>query len=109
MNRTWVAAIALIAAVALPSGVFAHVGHPHRFMGTVSAVDAEQIDVKTKDGTVLTFTLDEKTIYRQGKTKVVGKLPKVGERVVVSAMEVEEGQMMTAETVQLPVPATASR
>ena len=78
-------------------------------MGTVSAVDDTQIEVETKDGEVLTFTLDEKTIYRQGKTQVVGRLLEVGQRVVVSALEVEEGQTMTAETVQLPVPATASR
>ncbi len=109
MKRTWVAAIALIVAFALPSVVFAHAGHPHRFMGTVSAVQAEQIEIEMKDGKVVTFALDEKTIYRQGKTKVVGKLPQVGQRVVVSAMEVEEGQTMTAETVQLPVPARASR
>ena len=99
MNRTWVAAIALIVAVALPSGVFAHAGHPHRFMGTVSAVDAEQIEVELKDGEIVTFTLDEKTIYRQGKTKVIGKLPKEGERVVVSAMPVDPGQVMVAVTV----------
>ena len=109
MSRTWIAAIALIVAVALPSVVFGHEGHPHRFMGTVSAVDDTQIEVETKDGEVLTFTLDEKTIYRQGKTQVVGRLLEVGQRVVVSALEAEEGQTMTAETVQLPVPATASR
>ena len=109
MYRTWVAAVALIVAVALPSVVFAHEGHPHRFMGTVSVVQSEQIEVETKDGEVLTFALDENTIYRQGKTQVVGSLLEVGQRVVVSAMEVEEGQTMTAETVQLPVPATASR
>ena len=109
MNRTWVAVVALVVAIALPSVVLAHAGHPHRFMGTVSAVQAEQIDVETKDGEMLTFKLDEKTIYRQGKTKVIGKLPTVGQRVVVSAMEVEERQTMTAATVQLPVPATASR
>ena len=109
MYRTWVAAVALIVAVALPSVMFAHEGHPHRFMGTVSAVQSEQIEVETKDGEVLTFALDENTIYRQGKAQVVGSLLEVGQRVVVSAMEVEEGQTMTAETVQLPVPATASR
>jgi len=109
MTRNWVAAAALIVAVASPSLLFAHAGHPHRFMGTVSAVDNEQIEIEAKDGEMLTFKLDEKTIYRQGKTKVVGKLPEVGQRVVVSAMEVEEGQTMTAETVQLPAPATASR
>ncbi len=111
MNRSWpwLAVVALIVALAVPSVVLAHAGHPHRFMGTVSTVQGKQIEVETKDGTVLTFVLDEKTIYRQGKTKVVGKLPTVGQRVVVSAMEVEEGQTMTAETVQMPVPATASR
>ena len=41
--------------------------------------------------------------------EVVGKLPKVGERVVVSAIPVEESKLMVAETVQLPVPATAAR
>ena len=46
-------------------------------------------------------TRDEKTIYRQGKTKVIGKLPTVGQRVVVSAMEVEEGQTMTAACLPL--------
>lgn len=109
MNRTWISALVLIVAIASPSVLFAHAGHPHRFMGTVSAVDTEQIEVEAKDGALLTFTLDEKTVYRQGKTKVVGKLPTVGQRVVVSAMPVEEGQVMIAETVQLPVPATASR
>lgn len=109
MNRTWLAAAALIVAIALPTLVSAHEGHPHRFRGTVSVVQDEMIEITLTDGTLVSFTLDEKTIYRQGKTQVVGKLPAVGERVVVSAMQVEEGQTMTAETVQLPVPATASR
>ena len=109
MNRTWVAGIALIVALALSSAALAHEGHPHRFMGTVSAVQDEQIEVKLTDGTTVTFVLDAKTIYRQGKMKVIGKLPKAGERVVVSAMPVEAGKTMTAVTVQLPIPATATR
>lgn len=109
MNRTWIAGVALIVALAFSSVVFAHEGHPHRFMGTVSAMQDEQIEVTLTDGKIVTFKLDAKTIYRQGKTKVIGKLPKAGERVVVSAMPVAAGEMMTAETVQLPVPATASR
>ena len=109
MYRTWVAAVALIVAVALPSVMSAHEGHPHRFMGTVSAAESEQIEVETTDGAVVTFKLDETTVYRQGKSEVVARLLEVGERVVVSALEVEEGQTMIAEIVQLPVPATASR
>ena len=109
MNRTWVAGIALIVALALSSVALAHEGHPHRFMGTVSAVQDEQIEVKLIDGKIVTFVLDAKTIYRQGKMKVIGKLPKAGERVVVSAMPVEAGKTMTAVTVQLAIPATATR
>ena len=109
MNRSWVAGIALIVALALSPVALAHEGHPHRFMGTVSAVQDQQIEVKLTDGKIVTFELDAKTVYRQGKTKVIGKLPKAGERVVVSAMPVDAGKTMIAVTVQLPVPATASR
>lgn len=109
MNRIWIAGIALIAILALSPVARAHEGHPHRFMGTVSAVQDGQIEVKTTDGKIVAFALDAKTIYRQGKTQVSGKLPKVGERVVVSAMPVAAGKVMSAQTVQLPVPAVAAR
>ena len=109
MTKQSIVAAAALIALLVPVAALAHEGHPHRFMGTVSAVQDEQLEVKLTDGEVVTFTLNAETIYRQGKTEVVGKLPKAGERVVVSAMPVEEGKVMVAETVQLPVPATASR
>jgi hypothetical protein len=109
MTKQSIVAVAALIALLVPVAALAHEGHPHRFMGTVSAVQDEQLEVKLTDGEVVTFTLNAETIYRQGKTEVVGKLPKVGERVVVSAMPVEESNVMVAETVQLPVPATASR
>jgi len=110
MIKQWIVAVVAIVALLIPVAALAHVGHPHRFMGTVSAVQDEQIEVTLTDGKVVAFALDAKTIYRQGKTKVVGRLPKDGERVVVSAMPVEtEGEVMIAVTVQLPVPTTATR
>jgi hypothetical protein len=114
MIKQWivVAVVAVVAAVVLlsPVAALAHEGHPHRFMGTVSVVQDTQIEVTLTDGQVVTFALDAKTIYRQGKTKVIGRLPKDGERVVVSAMPVEKaGEVMIAVTVQLPVPTTATR
>ena len=104
MSKQWVVAVVVSVALLVPVAALAHAGHPHRFMGTVSAMQDEQIEVKLTDGKLVTFALDEKTIYRRGKTKVIGKLPKVGERVVVSALPVEAGKMMTAVTVQLPIP-----
>ncbi len=109
MTKQSIVAAAALIALLVPVAALAHEGHPHRFMGTVSAVQDEQLEVKLTDGEVVTFTLNAETIYRQGKTKVVGKLPQAGERVVVSAMPVEEGKVMVAETVQLPVPTTAAR
>ena len=83
MIKQWI--VAVVAAVVLlsPVAALAHEGHPHRFMGTVSVVQDAQIEVTLTDGKVVTFALDAKTIYRQGKTKVIGRLPKDGERVVV--------------------------
>ena len=110
MSKQWIVAVAVSVVLLMPVAILAHAGHPHRFMGTVSAVQAEQVEVKLTDGKIVTFALDAKTIYRQGKTKVIGRLPKAGERVVVSAMPVEkEGEIMIAVTVQLPIPTTATR
>jgi hypothetical protein len=105
------AGIALVVGLAFPSVTLAHEGHPHRFMGTVSAVQDGQLEVKTTDGKTVVFTLDAKTVVQQGRIKVDAKELKTGERVVVSALPVPAGKVMTAQTVQLrvPAPATAAR
>ena len=109
MNRTLIAAIALILALAFPSVMLAHEGHPHRFLGTVSAVQEGQLEVKTTDGKTAVFTLDAKTVVQQGRVKVDAKEIKTGERVVVSALPVAAGKVMTAQNIQLRVPAPATR
>lgn len=108
MNRTRIAGLALIVALAFPSLLLAHEGHPHRVMGTVSAVTATQLDIKTTEGKIVVVALDAKTVYQSGKTKVDGKMLKVGERVVVSALQAEGAKIATAQTVQLAVPATTA-
>ena len=111
MNRIWIAGVALIVAVALPSVMLAHEGHPHRFLGTVSAVHDGQLEVKTTDGKTVVFTLDAKTVVQQGRAKAGANEINAGERVVVSALPVPAGKVMTAINVQLRVPAatTAAR
>lgn len=109
MNRTWIAGVALIVALAFPSVMLAHEGHPHRFLGTVSAVQDGQLTVKTTDGKTAVFTLDAKTVIQQGRAKVDAKELKMGERIVVSALPVAAGKVMTAINVQLRVPAPATK
>lgn len=108
MNRMWIAGVALIVAFAFPSVMLAHEGHAHRVMGTVSAITATQLDIRTGDGTMVVVALDAKTVYQSGKTKVDAKLLKVGGRVVVSALLAEGAKIATAQTVQLAVPATTA-
>lgn len=108
MNSTWIAGIALVAALAFPSVLLAHEGHPHRVMGTVSAMTATQIDVETADGKTVAIALDAKTVYQSGKSKVDAKMVKVGERVVVSAVQAKGAKIATAQTVQLAVPVTTA-
>jgi len=85
----------------------AHEGHPHRFLGTLSAVQGSQIEVKTTDGKTVVFTLDQKTVIQQGRAKADVKELKLGERIVVSALPVAAGKVMTAINVQLRVPVPA--
>jgi len=109
MNRTWIGGIALVVALAFPSVTLAHEGHPHRFLGTVSAVHDGQLEVKTTDGKSVVFTLDAKTVFQRALIKVDARELKAGERIVVSALPVPAGTVMTAINVQLRAPAPATK
>lgn len=108
MNRAWIARILFVVSLAFPSVMLAHEGHPHRFLGTVSAVQDGQIEVKLTDGKTVVFAVDAKTVVQQGRVKVDAKELKAGERVVVSALPVPAGKVMAAINVQLRVPAPAA-
>jgi hypothetical protein len=79
--------LALVAAgvLSLGTGMFAHEGHAHTVMGTVSAlVGATQLVVKTTDGKDVTITLNDKTTVTRGAGKLTLKDVAVGQRVVVN-------------------------
>lgn len=99
--------VAAAFALALSVAAFAHEGHPHRFLGTLSGVQGAQIEVKTTDGKTVAFLLDAKTVIQQGRAKADAKDLKIGERIVVSALPVAAGKVMTAVNVQLRAPAPA--
>lgn len=77
----------------------AHEGHAHKVRGTVSAITAKQLEVKTPDGKTVAIALDAKTVYRHGKAKADLQTLKVGERVVVDAVQEEGAKAMTATPV----------
>jgi hypothetical protein len=78
--------IALVAAVALFLGApatWAHDGHVHTVMGTVTALDAKTVKVKTPSGEVLSIAITDKTSVLRAKRKVLMAEVQVGRRVVV--------------------------
>jgi hypothetical protein len=106
MTKNWILGAILAVALAMPAATLAHTGHAHQFMGTISSFSDTQLEVKTTDGKTVVFTLGAKTVYQRAKVQVDAKSLKAGERVVVSALEVPAGKVMTAQTVQLAVSAS---
>ena len=81
--------------------VFAH-GNETHVMGTVAALDAQQVVVKTKDGKTTSILLNKETTYRKGATAATSADLKVGDRVVVHATGKED--TLTAHEIRFSSP-----
>ena len=104
-RRTFAATLALVATPLVP--LFAHEGHDHKLLGTVTEIAADKIAVKAKDGTTSSVTIVAATKITRGKSKVaVGEI-KVGDRVVVN---IGAGKApLTAKAIELGAAATTTR
>jgi hypothetical protein len=76
---------AAVLTLAMPLALLAH-GHGH-VKGTVNAVDASKIDVKTPDGKSRVVALTGKTKYLKGEAAATIADVQPGERVVVHLAE----------------------
>ena len=108
MTKTWILGVVLGVALMIPSTVGAHEGHAHKFMGTVSAVTATQIELKTPEGKMVTAKLTPKTTFARGKQKVDAAAVKVGERVVVTVPS-EKEMIASIVTMAAPTPVVAKK
>ncbi len=107
MKRKWLVSVVLVTALAIPAAGWAHTGHAHKVMGTVSSVDGNNLMVKTTDGKTVMVMVNAKTKIVQGKTIVAAWLLKVGDRIVAEGTE-DKQKMVTATTVQVgAAPATS--
>lgn len=82
MTRRIALMAAVMLALAAPT-VWAHDGHAHFIMGTVTARDAKQVKVKTPSGEILAIAITAKTSVLRDKRKVAVAEVQVGRRVVV--------------------------
>jgi hypothetical protein len=91
---------------------FAHEGHEHKIMGTVSMRHEFHLEVKATDGKTTILTLTEKTRVKRGDAPATVDSIKPGERVVVTAVEAKgkDGKtVMVASEVRLAASAAVGK
>jgi hypothetical protein len=82
--------VGLAACVAVPAALFAHAGHVHKIMGTVTARDAKHVEVKTPSGEILSIAVSNDTKVIRAKKKVTFEDVQTGRRVVVDIGDGED-------------------
>jgi len=93
--------LSLVMVLFFHTAVLAHEGKPH-VMGTVTSLDAQHVEVKTKKGQTVSIRLNSETKYRKGKAKATGTDLQVGDRVVIEATG--EGETLTADEIRFASP-----
>jgi hypothetical protein len=101
-----IALVAILAFALLPAIVSAHGGEEH-VIGTVTKVSDTSVTVKTTAGKMIEVGFDAKSIYTRAKLPVQKTDVKVGDRIVIHAVEVNE--KLIAHTVELGAATTASK
>ena len=103
------ATVLALAALSLGSGVrlFAHEGHEHKVMGTVTMAAADHVMLKDKDGKDVTVKVTKDTRVK-AKPAVKVEDIKVGSRIVVTAVE-EKDKSMTAKAIEVGAVAAATK
>ena len=102
-------ALALALCLALAGPVRAHGGYAH-VVGTVTAMDAGHVEVKTSTGKVVSVKLSDATKYTKDKVVATAADMKVGQRIYVEAKH--NGADLQASEVRLGVmskPAAAAK
>jgi hypothetical protein len=85
--------------VASLPAAWAHGGHDHKVIGTVTMAAADHVMVKTKDGKDVTIQVTSTTKVTRGKQAMKVEDIKAGTRVVVTALS--EKDQMKAKLIQV--------
>lgn len=87
--------------------LFAHEGHEHKVMGTVTMAAADHVMLKDKNGKDVMVKVTAETKVKAKPALKVQEI-KPGTRVVISAVE-EKDKAMTAKTIEVGAAPAAAR
>ena len=93
-----VAILAIVSLALLPTVAIAHGGEEH-VTGTVTNISNTSVIVSTRAGKTVEVGFDAKTTYARAKQPIQKTDIKVGDRVVIHAMEMNE--KLVAHTVEI--------
>jgi hypothetical protein len=105
--KTWIGAIVVMAALAIPASSLAHEGHTHKALGTIASVQGDKVEITTTDDKTVTLVLDKKTTVTRGKDKLDVTALKAGERVSVEWTETKK--VLRAQSIKLGTTQTARK
>jgi hypothetical protein len=92
----WYRLILAALSMSLASAAFAH-GTGQHVLGTVVAIDAKHVEVKTQKGTTIEVQITKQTRFKEKDRPKSTNLPEVGDRVVIEA--VKDDKALTATEV----------
>jgi Cu/Ag efflux protein CusF len=101
-----IALLAILALALLPTIGAAHGGEEH-VTGTVAKISDSSVTVKTTTGKIVEVGFGEKTTYARAKQPIQKSDIKVGDRIVIHAVEVKE--KLVAHTVEIGAAAPAAK
>ena len=104
--KVHLAILAIVFLALLPTIAAAHGGEEH-VTGTVTKISDTSVTVKTTAGKTVEVGFDAKTTYARAKQPIQKADIKVGDRIVIHAVEVNE--KLVAHTVEIGTAAAAKQ
>jgi hypothetical protein len=108
MRRLFAMILALVVlALGSNTGLWAHEGHDHKVMGTVTMAATDHVMVKDRDGKDVMVKVTKDTKVKAKPALKVEEI-KPGTRIVVTAVE-NKDKSMTAKTIEVGVAQAAAK
>ena len=89
----WLRLIVSVMCLFISTLSFAHDGDQH-VLGTITAIDATHVEVKTSKGQSVNVRINKKTLYKDQRNPKDANVPEVGDRVVIKATK--NGKVLVA-------------
>jgi Domain of unknown function (DUF5666) len=103
----WLRLIVTLTCLFISTPSFAH-GTDQHVLGTIMAIDATHVEVKTTKGQSVDVRVNKKTLYKDESNPKGANVPEVGDRVIIKATKDEKVLLATeihfSAAKRVPVP-----